>query len=291
MDVNSPEGRAAADAVLASVAPRLPAPRSTWDEVKKSPAHQLPILCNGESTAERDADGQPKDGTGNCCAHYWAFRRLPEIENAADIEKGERIRYCTKWQSADGPMEFGEGREHMANVCNGYVPSSPVRAYSLELEQAPPTKKEHEEARAAVATPPPPFDPGTPVDADFEWPLLFGRSPDAFDFVRDPEGNKRWAVFDKGNPTNARLFVPFRLAYSPEELAQDTRFPVGDPRRYDKDRLFALELCMRHTPINRADWDVPDDAKQWPPILNQTRAKPTIEDALRATLDETKEPK
>lgn len=273
----------AAKQALDRIAPRMPTPVSPWDEIKRSPVHKLPVLCNGEASAERDADGMPKDGTGNKCVHYWAFRRIPEVQNASDVKLGERTRYCLKWQSADGPMEFGEGREGMANCCDGYVPSSPPRPWVAALEQNPPAIGDDADVVAPPA--PDPFDPGLPTDADFVWPRVFARTPESLFVVKEPDAH-RWLVHggDAGAPL---FFVYFRCAFDQEEYVADDRYPKADVRRFDRNKIAALELCMARAPLEVSDvrefaTETGWAQKVWVPVLNRPRQTVTMNDALGA---------
>lgn len=281
--VNSPEAQSIASEFFKKVAPPPMKVENAWDVAKKSPVHRLPILCNGEASAERDEQGLPKDGTGNKCKYYWAFRRIPNMSNAEQIEKGEVTRVCRNWESAEGPMEFDEGRILMANLCDCFEPSSPARPYVAALEQAPPSKKEIAEAEAekeAEQPPPAAFDPGLALAADYVHPTVYGQLPAQLTIEKDA-GLRRWIIHN-GDRDYPIVNVPFRLAYDAhrDEIARDQRFPKSDVRRYDKDRLFALELCLERSPLAAEDWPSNGEVP-WTPVLNKPRPAATIEDALK----------
>lgn len=254
---------AAAAQVLDHVAPARPTPEAPWDAIKRSPVHRLAVLCNGEASADHDEHGAPVDGTGNKCVHYWCSRRIPELENSGDVHKGEVLRRCTKWVSADGPMEFGEGREHMANYCDAYVPSSPARPYSAATETAPPDRRDDVDlAPVAVAAP---FEPGEPAASAFDVHSVYGHAVERI-IIEKQTPHQRWSVH-LGDADAPLVFVYFRLAYNLEEYATDHRFPVGDVRRYDKNRLYALELCLARAPLKAGDFADDVGAPMWKPIL------------------------
>lgn len=280
---------ALAKAVLDRVAPPMPTPRSYDDEVRRSPVYRLPVLCNGESTAARDAEGLPVDGTGHVCVHYWAFRRIPEAQNVSDIKLGETTRYCRAWVGGGeepGPMEFGEGRELMANCCNLYEPDTkPHRTYCAALEQKPPVG----EVEVIEPPKPEPFDPGLPKDRDYVWPLVFARRPEDLFVVKQTDAH-RWCVHggDEGMPL---FLVYFRCAFDQEEYAEDVRFPKGDIRRYARDKIAALELCLEKEPLVEEDvrghagggWtDANWQTQLWQCVLNRPRQTVNINDALGA---------
>ncbi len=272
--------KAAADAALNQVAPSQPTPQSPWDAVKRSPVHRLLILCNGEASADKDEHGRPVDGTGNKCKHYWSARRIPDLQNSDGVIKGESLRRCVAWVSAEGPMEFGEGREHMCNYCDFYEPSSPPRPYNAATEQKPPNVFDDGDIDAPEYTKLI-FEPGTPPASAFVVHSIYGRLVENIIFTKD-KVEKRWALEDKLRDTPEAipfLYVPFRVVYNVEEYAHDTRYPVGDVRRYDKDRLFALELCMAKAPLKALDWEAEAGAVAWAPVLNKAPLV-TISDVL-----------
>ena len=283
---DSPEGRALADKLIGHVAPAMPTPELPWEVAQRSPVHRLPIVCNGEASAKRNKDGTIKDGTGNKCKHYWAFRRIPELASSEHVKKGETTRYCRLWQSAEGPMEFGEGREHMANQCDCYEPSKPARPYDAELEQAPPSGPL---SKVPETPPPPPFEPGPVPPSAYLATHVYTTPAEKVKIAKDVE-NARWILYAGhfDNPVrdvvHPIIYIYFRLAYMVDngdgriggsggldEIAVDQRYPRTDVRRYDKTRLFALELCLEREPFSPEEYEPPEGGVPWTPVLNKNR--------------------
>lgn len=94
----------------------------------------------------------------------------------------------------------------------------------------------------------------------------------------------RWRVLDtKGEVI---VHVPFRLAgglEAVEELCLNPRYPKGDARRYDKDRLLALELCLAKMPLAEGE-----GLSAWRPLLlNDFEVTRVPEKQSRARLNDT----
>ncbi len=93
--------------------------------------------------------------------------------------------------------------------------------------------------------------------------MIFGHSTVVVE--KDTPG-ARWCVLDGHG--GVILFVPYRLATNglegAEEIAAHHRYPMGDVRRYDRDRLIALELCLVEMPLTV---DEGGGGARWRPLL------------------------